>query len=253
MKPTVARDKPANRAGQKLALMLAGLLLGLALVVRWQDVGAPPAEAKGARERAVQAVDQLEREQEQLKAQVAALRDELASAQRQAAQDTELLTRLSTDLERERITAGLVALRGPGVVVQLDDSAKAPPATGGSADDYIIHEFDLRDVANLLWAGGAEAVAINSERVVSTTSIYCVGTTIMVNETRLSPPYDIKAIGDRASLQALLEDPANLALLRQRAKAYGVQFKVSWANQVDIPAFSGTFSLRHAHAGEVTP
>jgi uncharacterized protein YlxW (UPF0749 family) len=253
MKPTVVGDRPALLAGQNLALILAGLLLGLVLVVRWQDVGAAPTEAAGARERAAQAVDQLEREQEQLKGTIAELREELASAQRQAARNTELLTSISADLERERMAAGLVALRGPGVVVQLDDSTKTPSSPGAAANDYLIHEYDLRDVVNLLWAGGAEAIAINDERLVNSTSIYCVGTTVMVNDTRLSPPYDIKAIGDRAPIQALLDDPSTLPVLRQRIKSYGVQYKVSWANQVEVPAYSGTYNLRYVHAGEVTP
>ena len=51
---------------------------------------------------------------------------------------------------------------------------------------------------NLLWLAGAEAVSLNGERVVATTSIYCVGSTILVNDTRLSPPYEFLAIGDPA-------------------------------------------------------
>jgi len=116
-----------------------------------------------------------------------------------------------------------------------------------------VHEYHLRDVVNLLWNAGAEAISINDERLVNTTSIYCVGSTIMVNDTRLSPPYEIRAIGDRKQIEAFLEDPAYLTEIRQRAKAYGLQFKVSWANTVDIPAYLGTFRLRYANAGEATP
>ncbi len=254
MKLTVAKNRSPLPVSQFLALALAGLVLGLALVVRWKEAPAPPTEATGSRERAAQAVTQLEQEQEQLKARVAELRETLAAAQRTASQDTDQLASISAELEAERRAAGLVALRGPGVIVQLDDSKSVPVGVvGKEAEDYIIHEYQLRDVANVLWAAGAEAVAINGERLVGTTSVYCVASTIMVNDTRLSPPYEIRAIGDRAQLQALLDDPNILADLRRRAKAFGLQFKISWSNEIEIPAFSGTYNLRHARAGEVAP
>jgi len=146
-----------------------------------------------------------------------------------------------------------VAMAGPGVLVHLDDSTMAAAATGTAAESYIIHEYDLRDVVNLLWAGGAEAIAINDERLVNTTSIYCVGSTIMVNDTRLSPPYEVRAIGDPQRLLTWLDDPLYLTLLRQRVKAYGVQLRVTQAASVKVPAYSGTFRVRYSHAGEVTP
>lgn len=252
MKLTVASSRFPQPTVHVIALAVAGLVLGLLLAVRWQSVGVAPTDA-GARERAAQAVEQLEQEQEQLKQEVARLREELNTAQKQAAQNTDLLASMSAELEQERIAAGLVPLKGPGVVIVLDDSTRTGTATGAAAESYIVHEYDLRDVVNLLWAGGAEAVAINSERLVNTTSIYCVGSTIMVNDTRLSPPYEVRAIGEAQRLIGWLEDPAYLTLLRQRVKAYDVQFRVAQANEVNIPAYSGTYNIRYAHAGEVTP
>ncbi len=252
MKSTVTKKRWSLLAGQNLALAVAGLLLGLSLAIRWQGVATPPPDAPGARARAVEALQQSEQEQEQLKATIADLREQLAAAQRQASQQTGQLAQVRADLEREQLAAGLIALKGPGVVIVLDDST-APPVAGTKTEDYLIHEYDLRDVANLLWNAGAEAISINNERLVSTTSIYCVGTTITVNDTRLSPPYEIRAIGERKPMEALLNNPAYLTLLRPRVKAYGVKFGVTWANSVDIPAYSGTFSLRYANAGEVKP
>ena len=48
---------------------------------------------------------------------------------------------------------------------------------------FIIHEYELRDIVNLLWMAGSDAIAINDERLVSNSSIYCVGSTVMVGET----------------------------------------------------------------------
>jgi uncharacterized protein YlxW (UPF0749 family) len=255
MKTTVARRGLSLRTGRNLTLILAGLLLGLSLAVRWKGIAVPSADAPAARERAAQGIRELEQEQEQLKVTLAGLREGLAAAQKSAAQNTDQLTRLKSELEREQVAAGLVKLQGPGVLVTLDDSKmnNANAVNLDAAKDYIIHEYDLRDVVNLLWNAGAEAIAINDERLVNTTSIYCVGSTIMVNDTRLSPPYQVRAIGDRKSLEALLENSAYLANLRQRVKGFGLVFKVSWPATVEIPAFTGTFRVRYAHSEEVNP
>lgn len=237
---------------RNLALMLAGLVLGLSLAVHWEGKALPPADARVARERAAQAVRELEAEQEQLKAIIARLRDEVAAAQRQGVRNTDLTARIGAELEREQVMAGLTRITGPGVIVQLDDS-KSSTAPGTPADSYIVHEYDLRDVVNLLWIAGAEAVSVNDERLVNTTSIYCVGSTIMVNDTRLSPPYVIRGIVDRRRIEPLLDSPAYLANLRHRVKAYGVQFRVSWPATVEVPAYSGTFRVRYAQTGEVQP
>jgi|GEM_PF-217763 uncharacterized protein YlxW (UPF0749 family) len=253
MKLTAVRKRWALPAGQNLALVVAGIVLGLSLAIRWQGTATPPPDAPTARARAVEALRQSEQEQEQLKATIASLRQQLAEAQRQAAQQTEQLAAIRAQLEQEQMAAGLVPLRGPGVVIVLDDSPLTPTGPSVKYDDYLIHEWDLRDVVNLLWNGGAEAIAINNERLVNTTSIYCVGSTITVNDTRLSPPYQIRAIGERKPIEALLNNPSYLVLTRQRVKANGIKFSVSWSNSVDIPAYSGTFRLRYANAGEVKP
>jgi uncharacterized protein YlxW (UPF0749 family) len=87
---------------------------------------------------------------------------------------------------------------------------------GYDAANYLVHDYELRDVVNLLWLAGAEAVAVNDERLVASTSIYCVGSTVIVNETRLSPPYDVRAIGNAAQLENTLQDPGVLKKLKSR-------------------------------------
>ncbi len=253
MKFTVTSTRWSLPASRNIALIVAGLLLGLSLAVRWQGAPATAPDVPAARARAAEALKQSEQEQEQLKATIARLREELALAQKQASQHTGQVGQVQAELEQQQLLAGLIALRGPGVTITLDDSAVAPIGPGANINDYIVHEYDLRDVVNLLWNGGAEAIAVNNERLVNTTSIYCVGSTIMVNDTRLSPPYQIRAIGERKPIEALLNDPAYLTLLRPRIKAYGVKFGVTWAEAVDIPAYSGTFRLRYASTGEVQP
>src|SRR5436189_127421 len=75
---------------------------------------------------------------------------------------------------------GLAAMRGPGLKVTLDDSKlDKPPA--GNVNDLVIHSQDVQAVVNALWQAGAEAVAINGQRLVGTSAVLCVGNTLLLN------------------------------------------------------------------------
>ncbi len=80
-------------------------------------------------------------------------------------------------------------------------------------------------------------------------SIYCVGSTILVNDTRTSPPYEFLVIGDQAGLEAALGDAANLKALKSRIKLYGLQFTAQKQREVALPAYTGGLDVRVAVAG----
>lgn len=235
--------------GYSLALVLVGLSLGLLLQV---GVHTPPGtggESDYERARVRAAIDRLDQEQLDLKEAIGGLRQRLKRYQELDASRTEMLQELTKELAAQRMRAGLVALQGPGVVVTLDDSDMAVDSPDADLDRYIVHEYDVRDVVNLLWIAGAEGVALNDERIVASTSVYCVGSTIMVNDTRVSPPYLVRAIGDPAALYAAAMDPAHLEEFRQRAQQHGLRLTVDWRKAVVVPAYRGGFAFDHAQAG----
>jgi uncharacterized protein YlxW (UPF0749 family) len=121
----------------------------------------------------------------------------------------------------------------------------ASPSSDPNA--LLIHEYDLRDVINVLWLAGAEAISINEERIVANTSVYCVGSTVMVNTTRLSPPYTVRAIGEPAVLADTLRNPAYLTTLRRKAEREGIIFKVMEVSKMTLPAYIGGFSVQHSN------
>ncbi len=230
-----------------IALIVAGLLLGSIFAAQW-NVALETSEpaALSSREDLSNTIRQLETEQALLKERLALLRADLTSLQEESAANSELLDQLAADLEAQRAAAGLRAMRGPGIRLTLADSTMDSLPAGADPNDYIVHDYDLRDVVSLLWASNAEAVAVNEERIVSSTSIYCVGSTIMVNNTRLSPPYEIRAIGDAAKLGQAVSSPASLPDLKARAKVYGLQMRAAEQAEVAVPAFQGSFAMRHA-------
>jgi uncharacterized protein YlxW (UPF0749 family) len=231
-------------------ILAAGLTLGLLLSLIWRPAVVPDSESPNEASGRVQlSVERLETEQEALRAELTQLRQELAQRQQAASANTDRLQSLQTELERQQLLAGLVPLQGPGVLVTLDDSGvQIPP--GADPNAYIIHEYDLRDIVNLLWMAGSEGIAINEERLVGQSSVYCVGSTVMVNNRRLSPPYEIRAIGNPRVQQDYLRNPSFLQNLKDKEQLYGLRFDVQGASVLTLPAYTGGFLVQHARPGE---
>jgi len=231
-------------------MLLVGLTLGLLLSLGWQSASKNNADATAPESSKIElSIGRLEAEQAELKSKLATLRQDLATRQRASISSTDRLQALRTELDREQLRAGLKSVQGPGVVVTLDDSTVQLPR-GADPNTYIIHEYDLRDIVNLLWMSGSEAVAINDERLVSHSSVYCVGSTVMVNNTRLSPPYSIRAIGNSRVQQDYLRNPSYLKNLKEKQRLYGLRFNIEASSSLTLPAYAGSLLVQHAKPGD---
>jgi len=89
---------------------------------------------------------------------------------------------LSAEAERLRAIEGLVPVRGPGVVVEID-------AAGLSA-------LDLQDALNNLSAAGAEAIDVNDHRFVTGVPVSHAGHGVSVGVAVIATPWTISVIGD---------------------------------------------------------
>ena len=150
--------------------------------------------------------------------------------------------------------AGLEALRGPGLVVTLDDAPRPPDdgarPVGASNDDLVVHQQDVQAVVNALWAGGADAVQLMDQRVISTSAVRCVGTTLVLQGRIYPPPYVVTAIGDPDELRAAIEDSYGVARFVAYVDRFGLVFDVEEQTEVDIPGWDGSVELRHAQLPE---
>lgn len=228
---------------KQMAMLSAALVLGMLVSVQW---AAGDSRTPALPDQVGRTLDQLELEQTELKEQVGRLRDDLDALQREAVADTNMLADLRAELTQQKVRAGLVDVHGPGVRVTLDDGQLGPSS---SPDELLIHDYDLRDAINVLWLAGAEAVAVNDERVVNTTSIYCVGATVVVNDTRQSPPYEIRAIGDPLRMQDHLLNPGYLSELKARSRRFEVRLEFARVDDMTISAYKGSFPQRYVQPG----
>lgn len=191
------------------------------------------------------ALRQQERTRAALEAQVAELRSRMQDYERAAAEGRTAAAKLNRQLQEMRVLAGLTALEGPGVVVELNDSTRASKP-GEDPNKTILHYTDIYAVVSELWAAGAEAVAINGERVVSSTGISCVGTTILCNTKRLAPPYLITGVGDAKKMLEYLRRPGGSVEL---LTSFDFPVKLTSRARVELPAYRGTFRFEHTTAG----
>jgi uncharacterized protein YlxW (UPF0749 family) len=235
------------RAIPSWQVTLGAALLGLGFLIAAQLAAEGPRVRYTTQERSplVETATQLQRRQDELKARILQLRDQIQSTEQAGEGSAELVSQLNDQLQDARIAAGLIPLTGTGIVLQLEDSVE-PVAPGADQADYLVGARDLRSVVEELWAAGAEAIAVNGERITPTTAIIDVGPSILVNAAYLAAPYQVTALGPDDLYPRLGASPGFVDLIRTRAQGFGIQVGIAEPEAVDIPAFAGTVTLRYA-------
>jgi uncharacterized protein YlxW (UPF0749 family) len=230
-----ARAIPSWQVTLSVALLALGFLVAAQLAAEGPRVRYTTQE----RSPLVEAAIGLQGQQDALKARILALRSQIGTLEAQGPGSAASLKDLYTQLEQARIGAGLIALHGPGVVFKLEDASQP-----GAGSDTLVSAHDLRVLVQELWLGGAEAVAINGERLTSTTAILDIGGSILVNSAYLAGPYKVAAIGPD-DMYARLQDSASFrAFVVDRVQMVGLGFSVADHEEVDVPAFAGNVTVR---------
>ncbi len=149
--------------------------------------------------------------------------------------------------QRLLVSAGMKPMRGPGLTVTLDDSPRTGPLpTNVRPDDLVVHQQDVQAVVNALWAGGAEAMQLMDQRVISTSAVRCVGNTLILQGRVYSPPYTVTAIGDVPRMRQALQDSPQVNIYLEYVQALGLGYSVVQHGSVTVPAFAGSLRLRYA-------
>jgi uncharacterized protein YlxW (UPF0749 family) len=230
----------AWRVAKPLAFAGAGMLL-VASAVNSDGTDLRPERFQSLADLAQQQsqrVETLQQEVSTLNADIEDLSAGLESAQ---------LTRLEKQADRLADPAGMRAVEGPGLTVVLDDAPeKGRAEAGDDVENAIVHQQDIQAVVNAMWAGGAEAMTIQGQRVISTTGIKCVGNTVILHGVPYSPPYEISAIGDSATMVGSLGDSAYLRAYLQSVADYGLGWEVTPEASVQAPAYEGSTDLQYA-------
>jgi len=190
-------------------------------------------------------VSQQRQETDRLRAEANDLAKEVSTLSEQVGGSEVEEVRAAADALRQ--PAGLVAVKGPGLTISLDD---APEEVVDSADievdKLVVHQQDIQAVANALWAGGAEAMTIQGQRVISTTGIKCVGNTVVLHDVPYSPPYIITAVGNPDAMLTSVNANPYIEIYLQYVERYQLGWQVEAHTEVALPAYEGSLDLSYA-------
>lgn len=243
---TLSRRRHARRpvgamTGVFLILGMAGLLFATsAETAKGTQLRTDPADAVGL----------LRAEQGRYAGRaelVKSLQQEVDELTQAAAGDDGQVAGLQARSSKLVATAGLAAVAGPAIEVTLDDAPRdAPVPPNAKPDDLVVHQQDVQAVVNALWAGGAEAVQLMDQRVISTSAVRCVGNTLILQGRVYSPPYRVIAIGPVNGMRDAIETSPQIDIYQQYVQAMGLRWSLKVRSSVTIPAFSGSVVLRYA-------
>jgi len=183
-------------------------------------------------------VRQQEAAREALQAEVETLRRRLREFETALMEGRGLSEAMAKELAQYRLVLGLVPVEGPGVRVTVAEDNAA-----GGVLPAAVHAEDLSGLANELWSAGAEAMAINSVRVMATTGIRSAEGRLVLGGVAVGPPYWIEAIGDPAALQAALAIRGGFV---EGLRAVGVRVDVHREARIRLPARPGIEPFRRA-------
>ncbi len=232
---------PPARHGQ--VILMAGLLaIGLLLATAAAQTRDRASATAQARTALASEIEDRTAANERLERTLAGQRSAVSAARRAGLRLTAQGTRRAQSLSTLVTAPGAGAVTGPGMAVKLTESAPddtgadVDPRTGGDTDGRI-SDRDLQTVVNEIWASGAEAVAVNEQRLTSLSAIRSAGEAILVDFRPLSPPDEVQAIGPPDMRTTFVSGFGGSYL--QVLRDYGIDYSVQDRDPVDLPASAG--------------
>ncbi|MDY7085398.1 MAG: DUF881 domain-containing protein [Actinomycetota bacterium] len=213
------------------ALVVTLVALGFLLVMAYKQTVADEPARTTARAGLIEQVHNRRDATAALQDKADKLADEVAEL-REAELSGDEVRRLR-DIEA---ATGLAAVQGPGARITVGDGpTPIDPVTGERNTVAQVKDSDLQLATNALWSLGAEAIAINGQRLTATSTIRQAGEAILVDLRPVTTPYEVVAIG-----------PGNLAkdfeagyagrFFGQLASKYGMSFDSRPVDDVRLEA-----------------
>jgi uncharacterized protein YlxW (UPF0749 family) len=171
---------------------------------------------------------------------------ELQEKLNKARSENEAFADMQEELSQARMLAGFAKVRGPGVILTLNDSLRSL-SPGEDPNYLLVHDDDLLRIVNELKTSGAEAISVNNERIIAMSEIRCVGTTILVNTKKITPPFVIAATGDPQSLEAGITMKGGYL---EALRFSGIQINLQKVEQLELPAYNHPLQFEHTRMAD---
>ncbi len=170
---------------------------------------------------------------------------QLAEVREKSTENDDGLSETEQQIKNNYNLLGTTNLEGPGVEITVTDDKDINPSTASALinlGNYIVHYSDIMQIVNELKNAGAEAISVNGQRIVRTTSIRCIGNVIMINDEKVGAPFTIRAIGLPEMLEPAL---TRLGGYLQVLNDAGLETDVKRLDKVEIPKYTGAFQAKY--------
>lgn len=230
-------------------LLIFGLALIIGLIISIQ-LNASDASDQGGLVTIAQAnalerqLKEVRSERELILAEYLELERRLKEIEEQSLSEDALLQAAMKDLERYKMGSGMLDVKGPGVIITVDDPI---PTEENPGDGYsmIMLRYDLLlSLVNKLKDAGAEAVSINGQRIIAKTEISLAGDNVNINAVPTAPPYTIKAIGDPDTIEGTLT--IRFGIIDNMKNHFGLQVSIAKQEEIEIPRYNGVLRFLYA-------
>src|SRR6266853_5342714 len=192
----------------------------------------------------VRSVQDLESANASSRNEISALRAQIDGLETEAAGRSAATQALEDQVSNLRAHAGLTALHGPGVEVRLANGAPGPDTSGQAR--YLVNFQDVQDLVNLLFAQGAEAIAVNGRRITPLTAFSgSAGQVVIDQGPPLSSPIKVAAVGDRNRMVSALDDPSALPDIRARQVQFQLHLTFLGIADLTLPAYDSSLRIPH--------
>lgn len=219
-----------------------GLAAGLVVAALVVTLGAAEARISAPvvakeREELIDRIDAETQAADTLESDVDELRSDVSERQRKA-----LEQHGGDQGQLVALLAGATPVEGPGVKLVVDDAKNTDQGGGGPrestgfADTGRVRDRDMQRVVNGLWESGAEAIAINGQRLTALSAIRAAGDAILVDNRPLVPPYTVLAVGDGKKLATAFQDSADGQYLQALKESFDIRTSISDQAEVRLPA-----------------
>lgn len=215
-----------------IALGITGFVLAIGFSARVINAPAVADQKQALRAR----IAEQDTRRDALVPAVAALRAEVEQARRAELALVAGGAALGRQVQEYELVTGYVAVTGPGAIVTLEDAPPNPDSEQPELERVL--DSDIQRAVNGLWQAGAEAIAINGQRLTARSAIRSAAGAILVNYRPLRPPYQVQAIGPQ-SLADTFAAGADASALKGVSEQYGIGFAVNQADELSLPAATG--------------
>ena len=182
-------------------------------------------------------------------AQVTALQNEVSTLDAQV-QNFSTTPQSATPDEDAFTAKSNRPVSGPGIQITLSDAPTGQIPVGATANDLVIHQQDIEDTMNALWAGGAEAMTVQGVRITNRTVIRCIGNVILVDGTSFSPPFVIQAIGDPDTLRATVTANPRMVNYQAYVSKYGLGWDMQTKDSLSFAPATTSLTVNYATVEE---